>query len=246
MVGGRSRGPAGFGHMGAGFGIFRPGCMLKVSHTLAARMCSLCFWWCGRCGDVVPLLCDLLVIRRFLSSSCRCCRSFLGAYFSRRGVFAILLVSYDLRCVASPPLEIVQCLRDWFLYWLVLLVSHYQFRSHKLVSFRLAVRPVHPVDFVVRVFGAECCFFRCCVIYRSVVDRLDLQLQILFVAIAKARWLLCWWAVLRLVFVLSGTGGSKRRYPCAWFNAGCNTKGYRALSLPTMTENILILLRRWQ
>ena len=27
---------------------------------------------------------------------------------------------------------------------------------------------------------------------------------------------------------------------------GCNTKGYRALSLPTVTENILILLRRWQ
>ena len=34
--------------------------------------------------------------------------------FYLRGVFAILLVSYDLRCVALPPLEIVQCLRDSF------------------------------------------------------------------------------------------------------------------------------------
>ena len=84
-------------------------------------------------------------------SSVSCClgRSVVGAYFGRRGVFAILLVSYDLRCVALPPLEIVQCLRDSFR--LFLPYRWYHTTSFVPVSsFCLCSTPL----FVVRVVGA--------------------------------------------------------------------------------------------
>ena len=105
-----------------------PGCMLKVSHTLAARMCSFVFWCCGRCGVVVPLLCDLLDDSSFGSSFLFVVVGPVGAY-----VLGVVFGSYDLR-FRHP----------WRSYgvlpWLVLLVSHYQFRSRKLVLFMF-----HPV-----------------------------------------------------------------------------------------------------
>ena len=72
---------ADFGRMGAGFGMFRPGCMLKV---------FVCFCSSGAAAVVGSLFpwCDSFLVMWFLLSYSSC-RS-LGAYFGRRGVFAIV------------------------------------------------------------------------------------------------------------------------------------------------------------
>ena len=110
MICGRSRGPADFGRMGAADGRGTASCMLKVSHTLAARGCVRLVFDAAVVAGLSFPSCVICLIRRFVSS-------FLvvavgpGCVFISSGLL-LFFGLYDLRCVASPPLEIVQCLRE--------------------------------------------------------------------------------------------------------------------------------------
>ena len=132
-------------------------------------------------------------------------------------------------CVASPPLEIVQCLRE--------IDSCLRLAG---ITLPVLVFPVSPLR--LWPFGRPTLLFLSC-----------------------GPWILCRRTLLRasrFVFCLTVPGHSLYRFRYRVYSVpirsktfgmvvasdmsatGCNTKDYRALSLSTATENILILLRR--
>ena len=171
----------------------------------------------------------------------------MGAYIGRRGEFAILLVFVRLCACATPPLEIVQCLREidyscWSCWYHTTSVRV----SRKLVSFR-PVRPPPSPLFVVRVFGASCSNGGSnCVVGLLVIDSVGLDLQLETVCDCQGTLSLaderCF--AFFVPMPVLGIESSIHRYPCASmsFDAGCNTKGYRALLTAKVPDNILILL----
>ena len=190
------------------------------------------------CGIVDPVVCVLV-----LDSS----SSFLLSWSSCRSLWVRII---SVGAFASSGIVRFALLRHpWRSYsvfvkfvWLVLLVSHYQLLF--LVSLFCSVHPVFlfcglrisPLPRIYVRFGA--------VVGLLVIDSVGLDLQLETVCDCQGTLLLADERCFAFFVPVSipGIESSIHRYPCASFNAGCNTKGYRALLTAKVPENILILL----